>query len=91
LVIGAGGDVSIHDPWVDSKYGAMIDHDMTRVIKDVDAVVIMTGHNIYKNLTPEKISYEKGIVIVDGRNVIDPHEFINKGFIYKGIGRGDVN
>ncbi|MDD4437645.1 MAG: nucleotide sugar dehydrogenase [Tissierellia bacterium] len=91
LVIGAGGDVSIHDPWVDSKYGAMIDHDMTRVIKDADAIVIMTGHSIYKNLTPEKISYEKGIVIVDGRNVIDPHEFIDKGFIYKGIGRGDVN
>ena len=91
LVIESGGNVYIHDPWVDSKCGAMIDRDINRVVKDADAVVIMTGHNIYKNLTPEKISYEKGIVIVDGRNVINPHEFIDKGFIYKGIGRGDVN
>jgi len=69
----------------------MIDRDINRVVKDADAVVIMTGHNIYKNLTPEKIGCNKNIVIVDGRNVIDPDIFINEGFIYKGIGRGDVN
>jgi len=30
-------------------------------------------------------------VIIDGRNIIDPDSFINQGFIYKGIGRGDKN
>jgi UDP-N-acetyl-D-mannosaminuronic acid dehydrogenase len=30
-------------------------------------------------------------VIVDGRNVVDPDEFIGEGFVYKGIGRGDKN
>jgi len=30
-------------------------------------------------------------VIIDGRNVIEPDEFIGKGFVYKGIGRGDKN
>ena len=30
-------------------------------------------------------------VIIDGRNIIDPDTFVNQGFIYKGIGRGDKN
>ncbi|WP_445474198.1 hypothetical protein ACT9XH_07355 [Methanococcoides methylutens] len=30
-------------------------------------------------------------VIVDGRNVMKPEEFIEKGFAYRGIGRGDKN
>ncbi|NOQ48934.1 MAG: nucleotide sugar dehydrogenase, partial [Methanococcoides sp.] len=30
-------------------------------------------------------------VVVDGRNVIKPEEFIDAGFVYRGIGRGDVN
>jgi UDP-N-acetyl-D-mannosaminuronic acid dehydrogenase len=28
---------------------------------------------------------------VDGRNVIDASRFIDEGFVYKGIGRGDMN
>jgi UDP-N-acetyl-D-mannosaminuronic acid dehydrogenase len=34
---------------------------------------------------------KKHPVIVDGRNLIDPEMFIQAGFIYKGIGRGDRN
>ncbi|AKB24191.1 UDP-N-acetyl-D-mannosaminuronate dehydrogenase [Methanosarcina sp. MTP4] len=30
-------------------------------------------------------------VIVDGKNVVNPDEFIEKGFVYKGVGRGDKN
>lgn len=30
-------------------------------------------------------------VMVDGRNVVEPDEFIGVGFVYKGIGRGDKN
>ncbi len=86
LIIKNGGRISIHDPFVD-----LIDHDIKRVLESADAVVIMTGHNIYKNLTPENISWDKKVVIVDGRNTIDPDIFINKGFIYKGVGRGDKN
>jgi UDP-N-acetyl-D-mannosaminuronic acid dehydrogenase len=30
-------------------------------------------------------------LVIDGRNVVDPDKFINAGFVYKGIGRGDKN
>jgi UDP-N-acetyl-D-mannosaminuronic acid dehydrogenase len=95
LMVQAGCNVAIHDPWVDSHYNAAIDHDLNRVLNEADAVCIMTGHLAYKNLTPDKIknAINKNTrhVIIDGRNVIDPDTFINEGFIYKGIGRGDKN
>jgi len=90
LIVQSGGEVVIHDPYVASHYNATIERDINRALKNIDAVAIMTGHNMYKNLTPENIPGNK-VVIVDGRNVIDPDTFINKGFIYKGVGRGDKN
>ena len=91
----AGGEVVIHDPWVSSCHEAIIDRELNNVIKGVDAIVIMTGHIKYKNLKAHVIKNAMRIdgkpVVVDGRNVIDADTFINDGFIYKGIGRGDKN
>ena len=55
---------------------------------------MLAGHSAYFNLKADrvkKISGKKNPVIVDGRNVVEPENFIEKGFIYKGIGRGDKN
>jgi UDP-N-acetyl-D-mannosaminuronic acid dehydrogenase len=56
--------------------------------------VIFTGHNEYKKLNPDEVRELCGKttpVIIDGRNIIDPDQFISTGFVYKGIGRGDKN
>ena len=37
------------------------------------------------------VTGKKHPVIIDGRNMIDADAFINAGFVYKGIGRGDKN
>jgi UDP-N-acetyl-D-mannosaminuronic acid dehydrogenase len=39
----------------------------------------------------KELSGQEHPVIVDGRNVIDAGRFIDEGFVYKGIGRGDMN
>jgi UDP-N-acetyl-D-mannosaminuronic acid dehydrogenase len=91
---GAGATVTVHDPWVRSYPGVTIEQDLERVIQDADAVVIFTGHNVYKTLRPadvKELSGKEHPVVVDGRNVIDPDTFIHQGFVYKGIGRGDKN
>jgi UDP-N-acetyl-D-mannosaminuronic acid dehydrogenase len=54
----------------------------------------MTGHNEYKALNPAVVKAMTGKehpVIVDGRNIVNPDDFVAQGFIYKGIGRGDKN
>lgn len=94
LVIDDGGIIVVHDPWVDTYPGVAIEHDLDVVFANVDAVVIFSGHKEYRNISPAGIRKTCGrdpLVIIDGRNVIDPDAFISAGFIYKGIGRGDKN
>jgi len=56
--------------------------------------VIFAGHRPYYSLYPgqlQELSGQTHSVIVDGRNVGEPDAFIDAGFVYKGIGRGDKN
>jgi UDP-N-acetyl-D-mannosaminuronic acid dehydrogenase len=93
LCIRSGAEVRVHDPWVQEYPGVDIISDLLEAIKGVDAIIICTGHREYYSLIPSEIlSYvSTSPVIVDGRNVIDPDMFIEKGYIYLGIGRGDKN
>jgi len=94
LVVAAGGEVSVHDPWVEKEPGIGIFRDIDAVTAGADAVAIFTGHRGYFSLDPARLREMTGRVhpvIVDGRNVIDPDAFIREGWIYKGIGRGDKN
>jgi UDP-N-acetyl-D-mannosaminuronic acid dehydrogenase len=94
LCSSAGAMVRVHDPWVEQWPGVSITQDLDSVISGADAVVLFTGHRVYMGLDPQRILDLTGInhtVIVDGRNVIDPDVFIQRGFIYQGIGRGDKN
>ena len=94
LCLKAGATVEVHDPYVVHYPGVEISDDLENVIKDADAVVILAGHSAYLNLKVDRVKELTGksnTVIVDGRNVIEPDEFISKGFVYKGIGRGDKN
>lgn len=94
LAVEAGAKVAVHDPWVESYPGIVIERDLSSVVTVADAVVVFTGHNEYKSLNPADVKKMSGNihpVIVDGRNVIDSDAFISTGFVYKGIGRGDKN
>ncbi len=94
LVLKAGGTVAVHDPWVESYPDVPVSKEISPVLSDAEAVALFTPHNEYRTLTPaaiKKACGKTGIVIADGRNIIDPDAFIRAGFIYKGIGRGDKN
>lgn len=87
----AGAEVRIHDPWVK---GELIISSLEEVLTGADAVVIFTGHREYLSLNSQEIRKVMKIecpIIIDGRNIVDPDQYINVGFIYKGIGRGDKN
>jgi len=90
----AGATVDVHDPYVVHYPGVEISDDLEKVVTDADAVVILAGHSAYLDLKADwvkKLTGKANPVIIDGRNVIEPDEFISKGFVYKGIGRGDKN
>jgi UDP-N-acetyl-D-mannosaminuronic acid dehydrogenase len=67
--------------------------DLGQALAGADAVVIFTGHAAYLGLVPERVRVLCGCerpVIVDGRNVVEPEEWVKAGFVYKGVGRGDL-
>ncbi|WP_445476135.1 nucleotide sugar dehydrogenase [Methanococcoides methylutens] len=94
LLLEDGAEVLVHDPHVLNYPGMEIIKDLDKVIEGADVVAIMTGHSDYFRLEPSQLKQLTGkenTVIVDGRNVVDPDKYINNGFVYKGIGRGDKN
>ncbi|MCX9030145.1 MAG: nucleotide sugar dehydrogenase [Candidatus Methanoperedens sp.] len=94
MVIKAGAQVSVHDPYVLEDGNLKISQDLEECIKGATAIVIFTGHKHYLDLkatTSKKLSGHSHPIIIDGRNIVDPDAFIKEGFVYKGIGRGDKN
>jgi len=94
LLLEARAKVAVHDPHVLSYPGVEVLRDLDEVVRGVDCISIMTGHLDYFKLDPlwvKEMTGQKNPVIVDGRNVMEPDKFINMGFVYKGIGRGDKN
>lgn len=74
----------VHDPYIE-KYTA----DLDDVLRDAHALVLITAHDLYKDLTGEKMrELMKGDhpVIVDGRNVFDGNALRKQSFVYRGIG-----
>ncbi|MDD1714001.1 MAG: nucleotide sugar dehydrogenase, partial [Methanoregulaceae archaeon] len=60
-------------------------------VKMTDGIAIFTGHSQYRSLAPGIMAGTVHPVLIDGRNIVDPDRFIEQGWIYKGIGRGDKN
>ncbi|MGQ9613848.1 UDP-glucose dehydrogenase family protein [Chloroflexus sp.] len=61
------------------------------VAKDADALLLVTEWNEFKQLDWQRIKrYMRQPVVIDGRNLYDPREMSNLGFIYWGVGRGEA-
>ena len=83
---------SIHDPYIVKDEDYCIEPVLFKALKDSDAAVLMTKHDIYRELQPRQLKDLMSTrVIIDGRNLFDPQEFITEGFIYRGIGKGNYN
>jgi len=93
-LLKAGAKVRAHDPQGADNFRRMIPEtecfsSSAEALEGADAMVLMTEWNEYKaldlNLVAEKMF---GRVILDARNLLDPELAREKGFKYRGIGRG---
>lgn len=94
MLLEAGAEVKVHDPHVLKYPGVEVSQDVSEAVQGADAVIIFTGHKNYFCLDLaglKQLTGQEHPVLVDGRNVVEPDEFIDAGFVYKGIGRGDKN
>jgi UDPglucose 6-dehydrogenase len=58
------------------------------VAQDVDAIVLVTEWDEFAKMDLKKVrDAMRQPVFIDGRNLFDPQQMQELGFIYKGIGR----
>ncbi len=73
----------IYDPLV-KEYSNKSLYD---IAKDADALVLMVGHDVFKNINYKKLyKIMRNKIIVDGRNFISANMVNKLGFVYKCIG-----
>ncbi len=73
----------IHDSFIKDYKG-----NIKEMLKGKDAIVLMTGHDEYKELEYEEMLELMGEkpIIIDGRNIFNKEAARKKGFVYKGVG-----
>ncbi len=92
-----GADVQAHDPQAMDNFSELYPqikycHSEFDALKGADVLVMVTEWNEYRNLNLEKAkSLMAGNIILDTRNLFDPVQVKELGFIYEGVGRGSVN
>lgn len=77
-----GANVKTFDPHV-KKSDAK---NLGDALKDADCVILVTDHDEFKKITPNKLKSYNIKAIVDTRKLYNREEFENVGIIYKGIG-----
>ncbi len=64
-------------------------NDPYEAAKGADAVLLLTEWNEFIQVDFQKLKKTvRKAVLVDGRNVYDPIEMAERGFVYYGMGRG---
>ncbi len=91
-LIHRGAGYRIHDPYVRKDGDYPIDDNLDKVLKDCDGIALMTRHEIYQSIEPERLKrLLRTKVIVDGRNAFNGSRYIAEGFIFRGVGKGNLN
>ena len=93
VLIAAGARVRAYDPAAIERCRAILPEieyleDAYEVADGADALVVVTEWNEFRHLDLGRIKQSmRRPVIVDGRNIYDPHAMKAMGFTYRGIGR----
>jgi len=80
-----------HDPWVKKKdYNATeLTDDFNKAVSNADVLIFATNHKEYYNIDLNDLKTKvRTPIIIDGRNIFDKKELIEKGFIYRKVGEG---
>lgn len=92
---GWGAEVVVHDPWAQTgdwaNAGVLLVREVGEAVRGADAVVLMVAHEVYRQLSLAEIRQAvRTPVLVDGRHIFEAEEAWQAGFIYRGVGIGEV-
>lgn len=82
-------DVVVHDPFVPKGYKAPLERDLAKALLGSDCAIFVTDHSEYSHIDLGSLKeWMRTPVIVDGRNIFDAERCADKGFVYRGVGKG---
>jgi nucleotide sugar dehydrogenase len=86
-----GSQVHLYDPFFHSTevFGLKVENNLENILPEMDAVVIVTGHDEFKHIEINSFLKIKSKILIDSRGIIDPISIKNKNLIFRGLGRGD--
>jgi UDPglucose 6-dehydrogenase len=96
-LLAEGATVSAYDPQATEKAKAVLPEitycaDPYQAAQGADAVVIVTEWDEFRTIQWERLrSVIQHPLIVDGRNLFDPQEVVQKGFHYVSVGRSTAH
>ena len=84
--------IKIFDPYFTSQvFGLTTEKSISDTLSESDAVILITGHKEFQNLDLKKFSKTmKNPILVDCTGLVNPLDAKENGFIFRGIGRGDI-
>lgn len=93
----AGARLAICDPWVHPKEVHSVTdlpvvHDVAESLRDADAVVVLAGHDQFKQFPLDKLAAlaKPGAVVLDGRGMYSKEQAADlraRGLVFRGVGR----
>ena len=86
-----GANIHIYDPYFPSSnvFGITSENNIEDIISKVDAAIIVTGHDEFKELKVEMFTKMKHPIVIDTRGVVDPSIAKQQKLIFSGLGRGN--
>ena len=83
--------VYLYDPFFHSTevFGLKVEDNLENILPEMDAVVIVTGHDEFKHIEINSFSKTKSKILIDSRGIIDPISIKNTNLIFRGLGRGN--
>ena len=86
-----GSTVHIYDPFFNSTevFGITVENNFENILSKIDAIVIVTGHDEFKQIDITSFLKTKSKILIDSRGIIDPVNIKNTNLIFRGLGRGN--
>jgi len=90
----SGAKVRAHDPKAMTNFSKIfpqVTYCTTAydAVEEADVVMLLTEWNEYRSLDLDRIGRSVSHkIILDTRNILDPDDVLEKGFLYDGVGRG---
>lgn len=74
----------VYDPHIP---GESTVRNLNEFLRRTDAIILMTDHDEFARITPQKLKNHSIIAVVDGKNLFDKRAIMRSGIAYRGIGR----